>query len=77
MKRSPVGGTSIFVKHPEDAMATTEQESREVAEAARETEWADKGFMREIFLGNLRIDWIHPYPGDRAPAEGARVLRAR
>ena len=43
-------------------MATTEQESREVAEAARETEWADKGFMREIFLGNLRIDWIHPFP---------------
>jgi alkylation response protein AidB-like acyl-CoA dehydrogenase len=44
-------------------MATTsEQESREVAEAARETEWADKGFMREIFLGNLRVDWIHPFP---------------
>jgi alkylation response protein AidB-like acyl-CoA dehydrogenase len=43
-------------------MATTEQESREVAEAARETEWADKGFMREIFLGNLHIDWIHPFP---------------
>jgi alkylation response protein AidB-like acyl-CoA dehydrogenase len=41
---------------------TTEQESREVAEAARETEWADKGFMREVFLGNLRVDWVHPYP---------------
>jgi len=41
---------------------TTEQESREVAEAARESTWAGKGFMREIFLGNFRFDWISPYP---------------
>src|SRR5262245_14241958 len=41
---------------------TSEQESRAVAEAARETEWAGKGFLREMFLGNLRFDWISPYP---------------
>jgi alkylation response protein AidB-like acyl-CoA dehydrogenase len=41
---------------------TTEQESREVAEAARESTWAGKGFMREVFLGNFRFDWISPYP---------------
>jgi hypothetical protein len=41
---------------------TTEQESREVAEAARESTWAGRGFMREVFLGNFRFDWISPYP---------------
>ncbi|HEX7243746.1 MAG TPA: acyl-CoA dehydrogenase family protein [Longimicrobiaceae bacterium] len=42
--------------------APTEQESREVAEAARETEWAAPSFVRELFLGNFRLDLIHPYP---------------
>jgi alkylation response protein AidB-like acyl-CoA dehydrogenase len=36
--------------------------SREVAEAAREAEWQGAGFMRELFLGKLRLDLIHPYP---------------
>jgi alkylation response protein AidB-like acyl-CoA dehydrogenase len=38
------------------------QRSREVAEAARETEWRGAGFLRELFLGKLRLDLIHPYP---------------
>ncbi|MBV9774190.1 MAG: acyl-CoA dehydrogenase family protein [Gemmatimonadetes bacterium] len=42
--------------------APTEQESREVAEAARETEWTAPSFVRELFLGNFRLDLIHPYP---------------
>src|SRR5437870_5660674 len=37
-------------------------EAREVAEAAREQEWASPSFVRDLFLGNLRMDLIHPYP---------------
>lgn len=40
----------------------SEQESREVAEAARESEWSAPSFVRELFLGNFRLDLIHPYP---------------
>jgi alkylation response protein AidB-like acyl-CoA dehydrogenase len=36
--------------------------SREVAEASRETEWQGAGFMRDLFLGKLRLELIHPYP---------------
>ena len=36
--------------------------SRQVAEAAREAEWKGAGFLRELFLGRLRLDLIHPYP---------------
>jgi alkylation response protein AidB-like acyl-CoA dehydrogenase len=36
--------------------------SREVAEAARESEWKGAGFLRELFLGKLALDLIHPYP---------------
>jgi alkylation response protein AidB-like acyl-CoA dehydrogenase len=36
--------------------------SRQVAEAARETEWQGAGFLRELFLGRLRLDLVHPYP---------------
>ena len=38
------------------------QKSREVAESSRETEWQGAGFMRDLFLGKLRLDLIHPYP---------------
>lgn len=40
----------------------SEQESREVAEAAREAEWTNPSFVRELFLGRFRLDLIHPYP---------------
>ncbi len=39
-----------------------EAEARDLAEASRETSWAGRGFLRELFLGNLHIDWIHPFP---------------
>src|SRR5215813_8579525 len=38
------------------------EEAREVAEAAREEQWTAPSFVRELFLGNLRMDLIHPYP---------------
>src|SRR5579863_2340346 len=40
----------------------SEQESRRVAEASRETEWTHPSFLREMYLGNFRLDLIHPYP---------------
>jgi alkylation response protein AidB-like acyl-CoA dehydrogenase len=39
-----------------------EQEARQVAEAARETEWVMPSFVRELFLGRLRLDLIDPPP---------------
>ncbi|HEY3172310.1 MAG TPA: acyl-CoA dehydrogenase family protein [Thermoanaerobaculia bacterium] len=39
-----------------------EAESRRVAEEARETEWTAPSFLKEIFLGNLRLDLVHPFP---------------
>ena len=47
----------------------TERDAREVAEAAREKEWVKPSFVRELFLGNLRMDLIHPIP---EPDPGAR-----
>jgi len=43
-----------------------EQEARQVAEAARETEWTQPSFVRELFLGRLRRDLIHPVPAQDA-----------
>jgi alkylation response protein AidB-like acyl-CoA dehydrogenase len=40
----------------------TERESLKVAEAARQSEWERPSFMRELFLGNFRLDLIHPFP---------------
>ena len=48
---------------PEDqrpALAT-EQEAREVAEAAREREWASS-FVKALFEGKLLLDLVHPFP---------------
>ncbi len=50
----------------------TAEEAREVAEAAREEQWAAPSFVRELFLGNLRMDLIHPYP-EQDPDEIARA----
>src|ERR1041384_539804 len=45
-------------------MATdvTEREARQVAEAAREAEWRLPSFGKELFLGDFRLDLIHPQP---------------
>src|ERR1700742_2121665 len=62
-------------------MATTnvsEREARQVAEAAREQEWKLPSFGKELFLGNFRLDLIHPQPKlDAAATEkGERFLQA-
>jgi alkylation response protein AidB-like acyl-CoA dehydrogenase len=61
------------------SMATdvTEREARQVAEAAREQEWTLPSFGKELFLGNFRLDLIHPQPRlDAAATEkGERFLQ--
>ena len=58
--------TSVIPEAPpaEPAVAplATEQEAREVAEAAREKEWERPSFVRQLFEGRLQLDLIHPYP---------------
>jgi alkylation response protein AidB-like acyl-CoA dehydrogenase len=50
---SKAGGGSVHV---------SEEQSRKVAEASRETSWDKPSFMRELFLGRFRLDLLHPYP---------------
>ncbi|MEO7455358.1 MAG: acyl-CoA dehydrogenase family protein, partial [Gemmatimonadaceae bacterium] len=50
----------------------TEKEAREVAEAARESEWSGPSFVRELFLGRFRLDLIHPHPVQEDAAERER-----
>ncbi len=50
----------------------TEREARDVAEAARESEWVAPSFLRELFLGRFRLELIHPFP-DVDPAEEERA----
>ncbi|HSC33093.1 MAG TPA: acyl-CoA dehydrogenase family protein [Gemmatimonadaceae bacterium] len=50
----------------------SEQEARDVAEAARESEWAQPSFLQELFLGRFRPEIIHPFPPDD-PEETARA----
>jgi hypothetical protein len=38
------------------------EQSKQVAEASRETEWKQPSFGRELFLGNFSLDLIHPQP---------------
>src|SRR5437667_12025841 len=47
-------------------------EAREVAEGAREKEWVAPSFVRDLFLGTLRMDLIHPYP-EQDPEEVQRA----
>lgn len=51
----------------------SEKEARDVAEAARESEWAGPSFVRELFLGNFRLDLIHPHPPVMDAEEAARA----
>ncbi len=66
---------------PSDAPLTplaSEQEAREVAEAAREKEWEAPSFVREMFEGSFRLDLVHPFPApDPADLERARPFMER
>ncbi len=45
-------------------MATnvSEKEARDVVEAAREAEWKLPSFGKQLFMGDFRLDLIHPQP---------------
>ena len=64
----------------------SEREARQVAEAARETEWRKPSFGKELFLGRLRLDLIDPWPqpdpeqrgrGRGVPGQARRVRPQR
>ena len=63
---------------PAPGKNATEVEARDVAEAARETEWTHPSFVRELFLGRFRSDLIHPHPvDDPKEADRAKPFLAR
>src|SRR5258708_17688981 len=39
-----------------------EREARQTAEAAREAGWHQPSFAKQLFLGDFRLDLIHPHP---------------
>lgn len=51
------------------ASHVSEKEAREVAESAREAQWVKPSFVRELFLGRLRMDLIDPPPEPDPEAE--------
>src|SRR6201992_1703298 len=56
----------------------TEREAREVVEASRETEGKLPSSAKELFLGNLRLELIHPQPPLEPDAvqKGERFLQS-
>ncbi|MCW2914137.1 MAG: acyl-CoA dehydrogenase domain protein [Actinomycetia bacterium] len=55
--------------HPVD-----ERTARKVAEEARETEWRQPSFGKQLFLGDFRLDLIHPHPRGERIARGEEFL---
>jgi len=47
---------------PKQRETEAERQSRQVAEDAREVDWKQPSFMKEMFLGNFRLSAIHPFP---------------
>jgi alkylation response protein AidB-like acyl-CoA dehydrogenase len=47
----------------------SERQAREVAEAARETEWTRPSFAKELYLGRFDLSLIHPHPSGSAEDE--------
>jgi alkylation response protein AidB-like acyl-CoA dehydrogenase len=54
----------------------TAAEARAVAEEAREAQWRQPSFARELYLGRFRLDLVHPHPRSdpRDVAEGEAFL---
>jgi alkylation response protein AidB-like acyl-CoA dehydrogenase len=49
----------------------SERRAREVAEQARDAQWRQPSFGKELFLGRLRLDLVHPHPSG-SPEAGER-----
>ncbi|WP_155374869.1 acyl-CoA dehydrogenase family protein [Catellatospora vulcania] len=52
----------------------TADQARQVAEAARESEWRKPSFGKQLFLGRLRMDLIHPWPQPAPNPDAAQFL---
>src|SRR5689334_20446016 len=53
----------------------SEQQARQVAEAARESEWRKPSFGKELFLGRFRLDLIDPWPTEQSRPDADEFLR--
>lgn len=53
-----------------------EKQARAVAEQARESAWELPSFAKELYLGRLRLDLVHPFPeaGDEVRRRGEALL---
>ena len=61
-----------------DTGEISETQAREVAEQAREAQWRQPSFGKELFLGRLRLDLVHPHPsGLPEAAERGEAFLAR
>jgi alkylation response protein AidB-like acyl-CoA dehydrogenase len=55
--------------------SASEIEARRVAEEAREAEWREPSFLKELFLGNFHLRLIHPFPDtSRSPRPEYKVF---
>ncbi len=50
----------------------SQEEARQVAESARETEWANRSFARDLFDGSLDLSVVYP-PPDPSPQDEAKA----
>ncbi|MCU7725723.1 acyl-CoA dehydrogenase family protein [Actinoplanes sp. KI2] len=53
----------------------SEKQARQVAEAARESEWRKPSFGKELFLGRFRLDLIDPWPAEQPRPDADEFLR--
>src|SRR5438105_1120139 len=88
---SAIGNRPSAIGSPESAICCTvfgsmaerlpkplsEHEARQVAEEARETEWTAPSFLKQIFLGELRLDLVHPFPEPPPERPEFRAFRQR
>lgn len=58
--------TPVKGSPPPASPLATEQEAREVAEAAREKEWQQPSFVRQLFEGKVDLKLIYPFPEQSA-----------
>ncbi len=75
-----VSATSADQTRSDQPPKVSEREAREVAEAARETEWTRPSFAKELYLGRFDLGLIHPHPTskpDDAERGDAFLVRLR
>jgi alkylation response protein AidB-like acyl-CoA dehydrogenase len=52
----------------------SEKQARQIAEAARESEWRKPSFGKELFLGRFRLDLIDPWPASEERPDAEEFL---